>query len=85
MNSYESPSSRHVLSLQNWLRGNACIARNETAFLEREDLLALSCAEDRAVSWIGETIHDSFVRLGNVRNTLSEESLPLCVKIKSRE
>ncbi|KAH8807489.1 hypothetical protein F5884DRAFT_857066 [Xylogone sp. PMI_703] len=64
MYSYENPNPRIVESLRNWLSGNACIARNETAFLEcGEDLVTLSPLEDGAVSWLGENLPDSIVRL----------------------
>jgi hypothetical protein len=68
INTYESAPSRLVSSLQNWHRGNACISRNETAFLEhREDLFALAWQEDGAISWLGEIVPESLVRLSNVR------------------
>lgn len=62
--SYENPHSRIVSSLQNWLRGNSCISRNEIAFLNcSEDLVTLSSLEDGAASWLGDSVPDILVRL----------------------
>jgi hypothetical protein len=50
---YEPPKPRDVLNLQNWINGNGCIAREETAYLDHsKDLLSISFREDSAVTWL---------------------------------
>lgn len=49
----EEPKARHVESLLNWIAGNACIARNETEFLQRrDDLASFPRATDDVVPWL---------------------------------
>ena len=49
----EEPHPQHVQSLQNWLAGNACIARDEAEFLHREkDLASFSRPDDYVISWL---------------------------------
>jgi hypothetical protein len=65
---------KDVQSLQNWLRGTGCIAREETAYLAQyNDLLSLAPVSDSAVvqveAWV-ETELTRFCRgVRNVRNT----------------
>jgi hypothetical protein len=71
--SFEGASHRAVASLQNWVDGNGCIAREETAYLARaEDLLCVVSPDDNAVSSLGTLIEDSRVyfreKYGQVRN-----------------
>jgi hypothetical protein len=68
---FENPQKRHVLSLQNWLRGNGCIAREETEFLGRQhDLISLSSPEDDVVSWLERLSSSILAYLGKVSLTL---------------
>lgn len=64
---FESPESQHVLSLQNWLQGNACIAREESRFLgHSEDLFTFSQPNDGVVSWLERMVSASLAFLGMV-------------------
>jgi hypothetical protein len=70
---FEAASHRDVVSLQNWVSGNGCIAREETAYLTRaEELLSVVSPNDNAVTWLGALVEDSRVyfreRFGQVRN-----------------
>ena len=48
---YERANVRDLVSLQNWLRGNACMTRDETAYLTYfDDLMSLSWSKDTAVA-----------------------------------
>ena len=48
---YEDPSPRSVENLRHWLNDEACLARNETRYLEQtEDLMGLKSAGGREAS-----------------------------------
>jgi hypothetical protein len=50
---FESPLPLHVSSIENWLEGNGCIARDETKFLDHEDdLLTIAPVEDGVLRWL---------------------------------
>ena len=71
--SFEAASHRDVMNLQNWVDGNGCIAREETAYLTRaDDLLSVTPPDDSAVPWLESLVEDSHVyfreRFGKVRN-----------------
>jgi len=73
MLSFEVASHRNVVNLQNWVGGNGCIAREETAYLARaEDLLSVVSPDDNAVAWLEALVEDRRVycreRFGQVRN-----------------
>jgi hypothetical protein len=70
---FKAASDRDVVNLQNWVDGNGCIAREETAYLARAgDLLSVVSPDDNAVAWLGALVEDSCVyfrkRFGQVRN-----------------
>jgi hypothetical protein len=70
---YEPPKPRDVLNLQNWISGNGCIAREETAYLDRsKDLLSISFQEDSAVTWLEALVEYGLFfllhRFGRVKN-----------------
>ncbi|KAL2118445.1 hypothetical protein VTJ04DRAFT_8105 [Mycothermus thermophilus] len=54
---------RDVESLQNWTTKTGSIARGETAYLSRRDLMSLAPAKDRATMKLEEWIEDLIVRL----------------------
>ncbi|KAL2687961.1 hypothetical protein Neosp_005531 [[Neocosmospora] mangrovei] len=55
--SFDRPLATHVLSLENWLQGNACIAREESRFLDhKEDLLTVAPLEDGVIYWLEMTV-----------------------------
>jgi hypothetical protein len=50
MLSYESPQSRDVASLENWITRTACLARDETAYLSKtQDLLSVTSLLDDSI------------------------------------
>jgi hypothetical protein len=60
----EAASHRDMVNLQNWVDGNGCIAREETAYLaQAEDLLRVASPDDGAVMWLGGLVEDTRVYL----------------------
>ncbi|KAF3481531.1 uncharacterized protein GIQ15_04290 [Arthroderma uncinatum] len=60
---YEPANPRDVQSLRNWLRGNACLARNETAYLDKyNELLSITSSDDKSISRLEAWIEDILVR-----------------------
>ncbi|KAK3984183.1 hypothetical protein QBC44DRAFT_337438 [Cladorrhinum sp. PSN332] len=60
--SLEDASHRDVANLQNWVDGNGCIARQETAYLARaEDLLSIASPDDGATTWLGVLVEGCHV------------------------
>lgn len=61
---FEAASHRDIANLQNWINGNRCIARQETAYLaQHEDFLHLISPDDKAKTWLGELIEDTRIFL----------------------
>jgi hypothetical protein len=61
--SYGAAKSRHVLSLQNWVDNNACIARAETAYLTHcNELLSVAPLHDGATEQLEAWIADRLVQ-----------------------
>lgn len=59
----EVASHRDVVSLQNWVDGNGCIARQETAYLaQTEDLLTIASPDDGATKWLGALVEGFLFR-----------------------
>jgi hypothetical protein len=72
---YELARPRDVLSLQNWVDGNACLARAETEYLEHaSDLLCVSAAIEgggtRLESWVEDCLIRGCKFLRRVRNAI---------------
>ena len=65
---YERASRRNVLSLQNWVNENACLARDETAFLTHgEDLITLApLPHDGATEWLETWIEVHLIKIGEI-------------------
>lgn len=60
---FEAAKSRDVLSLQNWVDGNACLAREEAAYLAHgRDLLSIAPAGDDAVTQLRPWVEDKLIR-----------------------
>ena len=60
---FESARSRDVLSLQNWVNGNACLAREEAAYLTHcKDLLSIAPSGDDAVTQLRPWVEDKLIR-----------------------
>ncbi|KAI1825595.1 hypothetical protein F4861DRAFT_500915 [Xylaria intraflava] len=58
----ETASHRDITNLENWVDGNGCIARAETAYLARtEDLLSVAHRDDNALAWLGSLVEDGRV------------------------
>lgn len=71
--SCEAARPRVVSSLQNWVNGNGCIAREETAYLEHsKELLTVASADDTVMTWLETFVEASLIRLrqffGKVRH-----------------
>ena len=59
---FEVAKPRDVLSLQNWVNGNACLAREETAYLTRcKDLLCVASSNDSAVTRLEAWVEDNLI------------------------
>ena len=62
--SVETAQKRDISSLQNWLAANACITREESAYLEHEaDLMSLGSVHDDAVHQLEIYVEDHLVPL----------------------
>jgi hypothetical protein len=63
MLAYEAAKPRDVLSLQNWVNGNACLAREETAYLTHcKELLSIAPSDDGAVTQLKAWVEDNLIR-----------------------
>jgi hypothetical protein len=63
MLSFGSAEGRDVRSLQNWLDGTGCLAREETAYLTHSrDLVSLAPAGDNAVLQVETWVEDKLIR-----------------------
>jgi hypothetical protein len=59
----ELAEPRDVLSLQNWVRGNSCLYREETAYLaHHKELVNLALAGDCAMTRLEAWVEDNLVR-----------------------
>jgi hypothetical protein len=59
----EAAKPRDVLSLQNWVNGNSCLAPAETAYLTYcKELLSVAPSDDDAVTRLEAWIEDSLIR-----------------------
>lgn len=59
---FEVAKPRDVLSLQNWVNGNTCLAREETAYLTRcKDLLSVASSNDSAVTRLEAWVEDNLI------------------------
>lgn len=60
---FDVAKPRDVLSLQNWVNGNACLAREETAYLTQcKDLLSMASSDDNAVTRLEAWVEDKLIR-----------------------
>jgi len=63
MLSFGSAEGRDVRSLQNWLDGTGCLAREETAYLAHSrELVSLAPAGDNAVLQLEAWVEDKLIR-----------------------
>jgi hypothetical protein len=63
MLNFEAAKPRDVLSLQNWVNGNACLARDETEYLKFcKELLSISSPDDDTVSRLESWVEDILIR-----------------------
>lgn len=68
---------RDVSSLQNWVNGNACLARAETAYLlHSDDLLTVAQPDDGAINQLESWLKDNLIRYFKRFSTVSNSSLP---------
>lgn len=60
---FEDAKPRAVLSLQNWVDGNACIAREETKYLTQgNELLCVASPHDGAMTRLEDWVADKLIR-----------------------
>ncbi|KAL2011080.1 hypothetical protein VTN00DRAFT_3798 [Thermoascus crustaceus] len=60
---FNNATPRAVMSLRNWINGNACIAREETEFLENDhDLLTLATPEDSTLKDIEDWVEHRLIQ-----------------------
>jgi hypothetical protein len=60
---FKAAEPRDILSLQNWVDGNACLAREETAYLARcNELLSVASSDDGALAQIEAWMEDYLIR-----------------------
>jgi hypothetical protein len=63
MLNFDAAKPRDVLSLQNWIEGNACLARDETAYLSFcKELLSIASPDDDAVARLESWVEDKLIR-----------------------
>lgn len=55
----EAAQPRHVQSLQHWIEGTGCLARDETAYLYEHDLRQLNTKHDVATSLLEQWVEDT--------------------------
>jgi hypothetical protein len=63
MLSFDEAKPRDVLSLQNWVDGNACLARDETTYLSCcKELLSIASPNDDTVARLESWVEDNLIR-----------------------
>jgi hypothetical protein len=60
---YEAASPQLVSSLQNWLNGNGCIARAETAYLDSDELISMASTDDTVMTWLEALVDKALLHL----------------------
>lgn len=76
---------RDVESLQNWLDGNGCLAREETAYLtHRQELVSLAPAADSAVLQLEAWVEDKLIRFYSGFRSVSEDSIITAGRLTTR-
>lgn len=64
MLSLDAAQPRDVESLQNWLDGNGCLAREESAYLtHHRELVSLAPAKDSATVQLEAWVEDRLIKL----------------------
>lgn len=58
----QNASYRDVSSLQNWVMGNTCLVRDESAYLASKDLFSIA-EHDGAVSRVEDLVEDVMIQL----------------------
>lgn len=62
--SFQTPESRDIKSLQNWLHGTCCLAREEASYLiNRRELMSLAPPKDTATSKLESWAEDQLIWL----------------------
>ena len=63
-----SAPRRALLNVVEWTNNNACIARDETAYLDQEgDLMSVVNSADDALDRVEEVLEDAFIRFRRSR------------------
>jgi hypothetical protein len=69
---YSSASERSILSLQNWVHGNACLSRAETHYLLlKKDLVTLGLPSDGAMERVEGWVEDRMIQLSDLFQKVS--------------
>ena len=78
MLSFGPAQRRDVESLQNWLDGTGCLAREETAYLaHRRELVSLAPVADSAVVQLEAWVEDKLIRFCRGFRRVREKRLSL--------
>ncbi|KAI2616350.1 hypothetical protein GGR54DRAFT_631828 [Hypoxylon sp. NC1633] len=60
----EDARPRNVSNLRNWVNGNGCVARAETAYLaQRGELVSVAGTDDTIISWLEALVEDGLSRM----------------------
>lgn len=60
---YETASAKLVSSLLNWVDGNGCIARAETAYLDSDELISIASIDDTVMVWLETWVEKVLIHL----------------------
>jgi hypothetical protein len=70
--SFEAARPRAILNLQNWVNGNGCIAREETAYLDHsKELLGVASPDETVMIGLETMVEDCLARLCQCFNKVS--------------
>lgn len=77
MLSFEAAKPRDILSLENWTNGNACLARDETAYLTHcRELLSVASSDDNATTRLESWVEDNLIRFCQLFRKVQTDSFP---------
>ena len=69
---YELAKPKAILSLQNWVNGNGCLAREETAYLEQNnELIRVHTSDDGAIERLETWIDNKLIQIYNLFGKVS--------------
>lgn len=80
---FSPAQQRDIESLQHWLDGNGCLAREETAYLSCKDLVTLAPARDNALLQFETWVEDRIIRICHGFEVVRARNIP-CVELTKR-